>query len=123
MIFLLLYGVALARPSIQLLEYYIRLDQYRKECTNRLTPEKKCNGQCLLREKLDKVQEKQIPDGTAPAPAKVSLEDYPFAMIAASACAGGLFGTGEELRYPTTQQSVPPPGFTTDVFHPPSFLL
>lgn len=77
--FVILYMVALLRPAYPLVEYYMKLDQYKQACINKERPQLQCNGQCILMQRLRALnQENQTP--VPPTPGKVNFEDYPVSI-------------------------------------------
>jgi hypothetical protein len=79
-VFTLLYGIALIRPAFPLVEYYIKMEVYIEQCTNKKRPELHCNGQCILMQKI-KAMNIETQEPTAPAPAKINFEDYPIGFV------------------------------------------
>ena len=76
----LLYGIALMKPALPLLDYYIKMDAYLEQCSNRNRPELQCNGQCILMQKLKALNgTSQSP--APPVPAKINLQEYPIGFI------------------------------------------
>src|SRR6186713_147970 len=88
--FLLLYGLTLIRPILPLVDYYIRLERYKKECINKARPELLCNGQCILMQRL-KAANVQGREPSAPAPVKINLQDNPINICEESAYELTLF--------------------------------
>lgn len=80
-IFLLLYLVALIKPIQPLIEYHLRYEYFAKKlCLNLDRPEMKCNGQCVLMQRLKKAsQETNTP--AAPISTNVNLKDYPVGFM------------------------------------------
>lgn len=81
-VFIILYGIALIRPAFPLLDYYIKMEIYLEQCTNKKRPELHCNGQCILMQKL-KALNVETQEPSAPAPAKINFEDYPIGFVEA----------------------------------------
>lgn len=114
--FVFLYLVALCRPVAPLIEYYANKDFFATVlCINKDKPELKCNGQCILMQKLKKVAREE--SSPAPVP-KVSFEDYPIGFISCLNPSLQQFSdalaTGKSL-YRVNYYSVS----GTDLFHPP----
>lgn len=77
--FVFLYLIALCRPVAPLIEYYANRDFFATVlCINKNKPELKCNGQCILMQKLKKAVQEE--SSSAPVP-KVNFEDYPLGLI------------------------------------------
>lgn len=115
---LMLYGVAMVRPMQPLLDYYLRYELYAKKlCLNLARPEMKCNGQCILMQRLKKASEEQAPQ--VPNGNLVNLKDYPIGIIQTHE---QPFGRNpiERGAYAWIASRIIP-GFSKDVFHPPSF--
>lgn len=116
-IFVTLYGLALVRPALPLVDYYVQLEAYKARCINKTRPEMKCNGQCILMQRLKAMQNEQ-PEPTAPAPVKVNFEDYPIGFVISQDTdqinylrnRTGRFFTSAELQ---------PADFYSEIFHPP----
>ena len=117
--FILLYGVALMRPALPLVEYYVKWDQYQANCINKAKPELQCNGQCILMQKIKASTGEQNSPIAPPAPVKINFEDYPIGIIEhLESGHGNLWklrslpsDKNEALSH---QQSV------CEIFHPPS---
>ena len=114
--FVFLYLVALCRPVAPLIEYYANKDFFATVlCINKDKPEMKCNGQCILMQKLKKV----VHEESSPAPApKVNFEDYPIGFI--SCIASSLHHLAYSL---TISKSLYLNDYSSpsgnDLFHPP----
>ena len=77
--FIFLYMIALCRPVAPLIEYYANQDFFATVlCINKDKPELKCNGQCILMQKLKKSVHEE--SSSAPVP-KVNFEDYPIGIM------------------------------------------
>jgi hypothetical protein len=77
--FIILYLIALCRPVAPLIEYYANKDFFATVlCINKDKPELKCNGQCILMQKLKKAVQEE--SSSAPVP-KVNFEEYPIGFI------------------------------------------
>lgn len=77
--FIILYLIALCRPVAPLIEYYANKDFFATVlCINKDKPELKCNGKCILMQKLKKAVQEE--SSSAPVP-KVNFEDYPIGFI------------------------------------------
>ncbi|HEY3429153.1 MAG TPA: hypothetical protein VGK39_00665 [Cyclobacteriaceae bacterium] len=81
-LFLFLYLVAMLRPVQPIIEYCFRYDYFAKVlCINKERPELKCNGKCILMQRLKKVSEESQPAPFMPAASNFSLKDYPLALL------------------------------------------
>lgn len=79
-ILLLVYGVALVKPVLPLVDYYLVMEVYLEQCINKHRPELHCNGQCILMQKLKALNgEAKTPQ--APAPVKITLQDFRLAFL------------------------------------------
>jgi hypothetical protein len=119
--FLVLYGLAMIRPAFPLIDYYIELEEYKRNCINKTKPEMHCNGQCILMQKL-KAFSAQEQEPAAPAPVKINFEDYPIAICEEFVPATSLLISSNDF-----ENSLPPPFFIghyiSDIFRPPSFRV
>jgi hypothetical protein len=116
-IFVVLYGFALVRPALPLLDYYVKMEEYKALCINKARPEMKCNGQCILMQRL-KAMNIETQEPAAPAPVKINFEDYPIGFIIdghhrISARAGISPGDA------TAAEKFFFDDFVSDIFHPP----
>ncbi len=80
--FSLLYLMAMLRPVAPFMEYYLRYEYFSKKlCVNLNRPEMKCNGQCVLMQRLKKVvEEKGFPERPASAN-NVNWTEYPVGFV------------------------------------------
>lgn len=114
--FIFLYLIALCRPIGPLIEYYANKDFFATVlCINKDKPELKCNGQCILMQKLKKAVQEESSSASLP---KVNFEDYPIGFISSSGSSLQLIlieisvcHSFYEDRYISFTQ--------TDLFHPP----
>ena len=116
-LFVLLYTIAMIRPAFPLIEYYVKLEEYKAKCVNKARPQLHCNGQCVLMQKLKAINAGD-PEPTAPAPAKINIEEYPLTFIEDPA---PYIAPAPELN--TTFNShfdFPKRTRIVDIFHPPS---
>jgi hypothetical protein len=116
-VFVLLYTIAMIRPAYPLVEYYIKLDEYQAKCLNKAQPQLHCNGQCILMQKLKAVNGGD-PAPTAPAPAKINLEEYPVTFLDEPFSYTGI--PPEVNTICITHFDFPLPTRIADIFHPPS---
>lgn len=114
--FIFLYMVALCRPVAPLIEYYANKDFFATVlCINKEKPEMKCNGQCILMQKLKKAVHEE--SSSAPVP-KVNFEDYPIGIISPLKSPLQLFPITLSIgnsSYSDNYYSIS----GTDPFHPP----
>jgi len=75
----MLYTVALIKPVYPLLEYVVKLEEYKARCINKTKPEMHCNGKCILMQKLRALHQEE-PDPVAPVLPKINLDDFPFCI-------------------------------------------
>jgi len=115
--FLLVYGLTLIRPVIPLVDYYIKLERYKRDCINKNRPELLCNGQCILIQRL-KAANVQGREPSAPAPIKINLQDNPINIFEESTYDLSLSLSSD------TENPLPDPTLITtyvvEIFHPPS---
>lgn len=79
--FVMLYLVALLRPVQPLIDYVVRYDLYSKVlCVNRDKPDMKCNGQCILMQRL-KAASNQDDKPFTPSTAFINFQDYPIGFV------------------------------------------
>jgi hypothetical protein len=112
-----LYGFALVRPALPLIEYFIKYNEYQLRCINKERPQLHCNGQCILMQKLRalNVSDQQT---SPPLPAKVNFDDYPLALVESSKQTPHVSGHSKVLCDRILQTSVTP-AHLSDIFHPP----
>jgi hypothetical protein len=77
---LLLYGMVLFRPALQVVDYYVQLQQYKARCVNKSKPELHCDGTCLLAQKIKAMEEEQG-SPVAPSPLKINVKDFPVGIF------------------------------------------
>lgn len=115
-LFIALYGVALLKPALPLLEYAIKMDVYLEQCINKQKPELQCNGQCVLMQKLKSLNpESSTP--IPPEPVEVNLQDYPIGFIETILIA---FPTIKKTSPADSSRDLVLYNFVIDIFHPPS---
>jgi len=115
-IFVLLYGIALVKPALPLVEYYFRMETYLQQCTNRERPELQCNGKCILVQKLKALRgESSAP--TPPQPVKINLQEYPIGIIENVSL--GEFATLRSYQAFKHCIRSTPCRFFSEIFHPP----
>lgn len=78
-LFIILYFVALLRPAYPLVEYYVKLEQYKQACINKERPQLHCNGQCILMQRLRALNHEEQ-TSVPPTPGKINFEDYPVSI-------------------------------------------
>jgi hypothetical protein len=117
-IFLGLYGLALVRPALPLVDYYVRLEEYKQRCINKAEPALHCNGKCILMQKL-KAFRAEPPTPAAPAPVKVNFEDYPLGLPASPAFSHHVFYINCRPLQPSSERFYPGT-YIAEIFHPPS---
>ena len=118
-LFLFLYGLALLKPAFPLIEYYSKMEIYLANCTNKKRPELHCNGQCILMQKLNAINQVMPDSPSPPAPAKINFEDYPIGFIdeftpvkSPGASTNDRFAIAACIVFSCT--------FENAIFHPPS---
>src|SRR5689334_20073014 len=111
-----LYTVALVKPVYPLLEYVVRMEEYKQRCINKARPELHCQGKCILMQKLRILQQEE-PDPVVPVPPKITLEDYPVCMIEFPAAQAIPFIVRSE--YPIYAAIAHPRIIIVDIFRPP----
>ena len=112
----LLYGIALIKPAMPLIEYYTKLDVYLEQCINKGRPALQCNGQCVLMQKI-KVLNGDAEAPVPPAPVKINLQDYPIGIIEVDhLCITNILS---DHNYVASRLTVFPVGYRTDIFRPP----
>ncbi len=115
--FVALYGFALVRPALPLIDYYVQLEAYKAKCINKARPEMKCNGQCILMQRLKAMHASQ-PEPAAPAPVKVNFEDYPIGFIDPSEDKQPVQDKAHASAIAIVVALIPI-DFYSDIFHPP----
>lgn len=116
-VFVTLYGFALLRPAFPLLDYYVKLEEYKALCINKARPEMKCNGQCILMQRL-KAMGIETQEPAAPAPVKINFEDYPIGFIGEmQRCVSGQ--SSLSVLNTTAADEFLLGDFPADIFHPP----
>ena len=81
-IFLFLYLVALIKPIQPLIEYHLRYEYFAKKlCLNLDRPEMKCNGKCILMQRLKKASQEATNIPATPTTSSVNLKDYPVGFM------------------------------------------
>jgi hypothetical protein len=120
-VFIALYGIALIRPAFPLVEYYLKMEVYLEKCANKKRPELKCNGQCILMQKM-KAMNAESQAESRPAPAKINFEDYPIGFVEelpgvkSKACSmSNPLNICPQIKLSST--------YKTAVFHPPSLSV
>ncbi len=78
LLFVLLYAVALIRPAMPIVDYYIKLDKYLQQCVNKETSY--CHGQCVLMQKIQMLEKPATTD-SPPLPVTINMQEYPVALI------------------------------------------
>lgn len=116
-VFVTLYGFALVRPALPLLDYYVKMEEYKALCINKARPEMKCNGQCILMQRL-KAMNIETQEPAAPTPVKINFEDYPIGFIiegrySARQIAGACVANNTVVEEFTLSD------FSSDIFRPP----
>jgi len=77
--FVLLYLVALCRPLAPYVEYYSNRDFFAEVlCINKAKPELKCNGKCVLMQKLKRTTQQETEPASLPS---VRFENYPIGFV------------------------------------------
>lgn len=113
--FVILYLVALCRPVAPLLEYYARYEYFSEVlCINKNKPEMKCNGQCILMQKLKKVSEPI----SAPTLPKISFDDYPIGFVNSISHETSFYFL-RALAFPSIDPTLPVV-VSHSLFHPPT---
>lgn len=117
-IFLLsIYGLAVLRPAIPLIDYWLRVDHYKAICINKNVLEKKCHGQCHLHANLAEANDESDP-ATPSTSVKLTGEDFLIFVFDEDT----LFLPYIESVKPTLSlQNMFVIGSTalSDIFHPP----
>jgi len=115
--FVFLYSIALLKPVEPLIEYYVRYDLFSKKlCLNLDRPELKCNGKCILMQRLKAAQENESKPFTATT-SNVNLKDYPVGFMTTIAVPQKGFMLISSITQLVTIKIV---AVTLDIFHPPS---
>jgi hypothetical protein len=77
--FVLLYLIALLRPLSPYLEYYSNQDFFTEVlCINKAKPELKCNGKCILMQKLKQATQQESDPVSLPS---LKFENYPIGFV------------------------------------------
>ncbi len=117
-LFLGLYGLALVRPAFRLVEYYVKLEEYKLNCINKAKPELHCDGKCILMQRI-KAMNDEMQEPIAPSPVKINFEDYPIAVVELSPVNKTIDNNtnkSQQLFSPIFYSH----NFLADIFHPPS---
>lgn len=115
----MLYGIALIRPVYPLIDYYIKLETYKEQCVNKATPEKQCNGQCILMQKLRAVNAaEQEPE--APVPPKIQPDDYLIGFL--DSPSEYLVLSTDNAASTVFRPGFSPQEFVADLFQPPRLV-
>lgn len=118
-LFLVLYMVAMLRPIQPIVEYYLQYDYFSKVlCLNKTRPELKCNGQCILMQRLKKAAQESQPEPFAPAPSNFSLKDYPLALLSVKNASEQMVDK-QQLAF-THYQGGHESLWIAEIFHPPA---
>ena len=112
----LLYGIALIKPAMPLIDYYTKLDAYLEQCINKDRPDLQCKGQCILMQKI-KALNGEADTPVPPSPVKINLQDYPVAIIEVDHL--GLANILSDQNQVAFKVPVFPVGYRTDIFRPP----
>jgi hypothetical protein len=116
-LFMMLYGLALLRPALPLIDYYVKLNEYQQSCVNRSKPQLHCNGQCVLMKKLQALDAGNNAPA-APMPVKINFEDYPLGFIERVVLQSRIHNAYISQNEYIVSCLVSP-GHLPDVFHPP----
>ena len=113
----LLYGIALIKPAMPLIDYYTKLDSYLELCINKDRPVLQCNGQCVLMQKLNAMNWEGSNNPAPPSPVKVNLQEYPIGIIEVDHpdTANRL---SEHKAFASEKHTIPVT-YHSDIFHPP----
>jgi hypothetical protein len=115
--FILLYSVALLKPIEPLIEYYLRYDLFSKKlCLNLDRPELKCNGKCILMQRLKAAQEKETEPFTASS-SNIKLNEYPVGFMTCVEIPQNEFTVISKNTIFLTKKITP---VVAEIFHPPS---
>ena len=77
--FVLLYLVALCRPLAPYVEYYSNRDFFAEVlCINKAKPELKCNGKCILMQKIKRATQQDSDPVSLPS---LKFENYPIGFV------------------------------------------
>lgn len=117
-LFMMLYGLALLRPAFPLVDYYVKLNEYKRACINQSKPELLCNGQCVLMKRLQTLNVVGANEPAAPLPVKINFEDYPLGFVEPIVWVTRDFNRTVflfEYIVPGTVSA----GHLLDIFHPP----
>lgn len=119
LLFILLYGVALLRPALPLLDYYLKMETYLEQCTNKDRPELHCNGQCILMQKIKAFEgETDTPAPIPPAPVKINFHEYPIGFIdSPRLLTPDIRG---KIKSSSAYLAITPQPFHAEIFHPPA---
>lgn len=116
-----LYGLAMVKPALPLIDYYIKLDEYKAKCVNKARPSLHCNGKCILMQKLSAFNA-DMNEPTAPAPAKINFEDYPIGLVVSSQLS--QYTPIPQISLVGSMEcSTPRSQYIDEIFHPPSLKI
>lgn len=115
--FVILYSIALLKPVEPLLEYYLRYDLFSKKlCLNLDRPELKCNGKCILMQRLKAAQENESKPITANS-SNINLKEYPVGFMSTLSLPFKNFILVSTITAFVTSRMAT---VILDIFHPPS---
>jgi hypothetical protein len=115
LIFVVLYGIALIRPAMPIVDYYIKLDKYLEQCANKETSF--CKGQCVLMQKIQMLDNRSHAD-VPPLPVTINMQEYPVAIIDPEEVLN-TFAFVKPLKR-TSVHCTLPDHRSHDIFHPPA---
>jgi hypothetical protein len=96
-----------------LLDYYLNISSYQKECVNKAKPMLHCNGKCQLMKKLSQEEGKSNKN-----PQRRSNDKYQLQYFSANQNTAQLFNNLIALEYPAFNSTVPKEP-ASDFFEPP----
>jgi len=116
---LLLYSMVLFRPALQVVDYYVQLQQYKAKCVNKSRPELHCDGTCLLAQKIKAMEEEQG-SPVAPSPLKINVKDFPVGIFQHFTLQQP-FRVAFDVSEVSYLEKFASQSVIDDIFHPPSY--
>jgi len=119
LLFASLYVIAMLRPVMPVINYYINYDYIVAElCENKDKPVLKCNGKCHLTKELKKASNGVDSEQKAPP---LNMKEYPIAPIFAN---NSIFESFQFIKIKHRFEAITEnlnSNYSNFVFHPPKF--
>ena len=116
-IFIILYGFAMLRPVLPLIEYYANYDYIAEQlCENRDRPFLECNGKCYVAKEIQKTLPDSPIDSNSKLP-KIDFTKYPVTPL--DTFAYHLFSMDYNQKKGETFNSLKPQEYSSFLLRPP----